>query len=674
MTAMLKISRRALNSSAPGTRRPATAIALLACATACLAMATSAAAKSETYTATYSATASIPVPPASDFHGNGGGDGWAVALSETAVYNVFHHQATIQVACHYQANAEPCFSPETITETGTGANFATSGQPGLHLDQHTGKLYLYATRTSDGTAGVVCIDTTLAPTNPDPFCGFTALTPVGEAPLVSFGISGASDPVLIGNRWYAYSFVSGVGQSGAKNALMCFDVSTDEACAGQPYIVGFGAGNVEDEGFPSPSIAAIGSKVIIPLDIEGTDRLACFDDTTQSSCGGSWPVTLPSVNYASDNGAPFPLLDATGKLTGLCLPTGTDQCFNLEGEAAATPAGMSSVIEASSPWNGPALVLGPRVYVPNGNYGGAVGDVECFDYSKDEGCEHFPKTFPSGEFAYLYTVNPDPQRPTCIWVNSDADGGTLPVQIESFDAYTGEACGEGTIRVLASQFVVPQPQCTPANYVSLRVLQPARSSYTSGSIGFDDGDGNPILGLPEVPLDETGTASLSGLELNTPTGLPQFLFTINGETGKVGTVEATLTWEGDYDASCVGEGTTVSKAPEPKPTPSPPIPATGTLPSKAAGPKACTSKRDFKIHIQHVKQLGLVSAVVKVDGKNRKTLKGKSLSTAVNLVGLPQGTFTVEIVAHRRNGRTLKGKRVYHTCVSRLPGHAYLPL
>ena len=116
-------------------------------------------------------------------------------------------------------------------------------------------------------------------------------------------------------------------------------------------------------------------------------------------------------------------------------------------------------------------------------------DVECFDYSTERGCANFPKTF--SELDYLYTVNPDPQRPTCIWVNSDNGAH----QIQNFDAYTGEACGRGTIRVLASQFVVPSPQCTPASYVSLQVLQPARAPYTSGSIAFDDGDGNPIPGL-----------------------------------------------------------------------------------------------------------------------------------------------------------------------------------
>ncbi len=530
----------------------AAAVAAFLCLFVLSAMAASARAE----VATYSATQTIPVPPASKFAGSGGGDGWAVAFSDTAIYNIFHHQQTLQVACHLQSNAEPCFSPETIKDT-EGHDFATSGQPGLYLNRHNGKLYAYATRASDGTAGVVCIDTTIAPSNPDPFCGFTALTPAGQGPLVPAGISGTSAPELVGSRYYSFNYVDGSGQSGAKNELMCFDVETGAACPGQPYAVAIGAGEVSDSGFPSPATAALAgtSKIIIPLNIDGTNRLACFDDATQSTCAGSWPVALTGISYAAENGAPFPLLDASGTTTGVCIPTGVDQCFGLGGEAASTPAGMSSVIEASSPWNGPAFVLGPRVYVPNGNYGGDIGDVQCYDYATGAGCPNFPKKFTGLD--YLYTVNQDPQRPTCIWVNSDSGEH----QIQDFDAYTGEECGTGTIRALASQFVVAAPQCEPASYVSLQVLKPARSVYSTGSIAFDDGDGIAIPGLVEAMLDETGTASLAGLSLNTPTGLPQFLFTLNDAIGAIGSVEVKLTWTADYDINCIGEHTTATTAP-----------------------------------------------------------------------------------------------------------------
>jgi len=115
--------------------------------------------------------------------------------------------------------------------------------------------------------------------------------------------------------------------------------------------------------------------------------------------------------------------------------------------------------------------------------------------------------------------------------------------------------------VLASQFVVPQEKCTPNSYNSLQILSPARASYASGSVEFDDGDGNPIAGLPARSLDATGTASLSGLELNTPTGLPQFLITLIGETGAVGAVEVELSWTATFEPGCVGQGTKVTPTP-----------------------------------------------------------------------------------------------------------------
>jgi hypothetical protein len=105
-----------------------------------------------------------------------------------------------------------------------------------------------------------------------------------------------------------------------------------------------------------------------------------------------------------------------------------------------------------------------------------------------------------------------------------------------------------------------------------------------------------------------------------------------------------------------------------------PTPAAGVLPFKAVSPKLCSSLRRLTIHIQNVKQFGIVSAVIEIDGHHKRTLRGKHLSAPINLVGLPLGTYTVEIVAHLRDGRTLHGKRVYHTCVPKKPGHAYLPL
>jgi hypothetical protein len=95
---------------------------------------------------------------------------------------------------------------------------------------------------------------------------------------------------------------------------------------------------------------------------------------------------------------------------------------------------------------------------------------------------------------------------------------------------------------------------------------------------------------------------------------------------------------------------------------------------KITSPLQCASKRKFTIHIQNVKQFGIVSAVVTIDGKHKRTLTGDELKTAINLHGYPKGTFTVEIVAHTASGQTLRGKRVYHTCHLPLPGQRRLRL
>ncbi len=501
-------------------------------------------------TVTYTNTQTFPVPPASSYAGSGGGDGWGLAFSATQVFNVFHHDSSLTVACHEQADASPCYPPETITDPASGAGFTAGGHAGLWMDAGTGKLYVFTTRT-DATAGVVCIDTTQAATNTNPFCGFTPLTAVGAADL-SPGYSSLSDTMKVGPRLYAFNYADNHAvPDGDFNTLLCFDTTTHAACAGQPYTVDLGSGILSSYTAPGPGVAAIGGKVIVTGQLGGTTAAAgCFDPATGGTCGGSWPVTSVPVSYPGSDGAPFPLLSATGALSGFCLPTGTDECWDMSGAAVPTPAGMSGVIGGTSPYNGQAVVLGPRVYVPNGNN----DEVDCFDFATGASCTQFPHSVAALGGGYMYTVTADPARPTCIWVNSDSGSG----QIQNFDAYTGGACGQGPIRVLASSFVVDTQLCQPASYTSLQITSPARNTYTSGTVDFEDADANPIPGLPTVSLDSTGTASLSGLNLTTAYSLPQFLITLTGASSTPASVTATLTWTGTDDASCVKPGTTTT--------------------------------------------------------------------------------------------------------------------
>jgi hypothetical protein len=169
---------------------------------------------------TYSSTITIGAPPPSNFAGSGGGDGWAVALSSSQVFNVFHHAPQLQVACHEQSNAAPCWSSPKIITDAQGHNFSTSIGPGLYLDQSTGKLYVFVVRTSDSTAGVACIDTTkpAGDTGAQLFCGFTPLSAIGGADANAPAVS-VSAPVQVGTDWYSYNEL--VGSSTDK--LLCFE-------------------------------------------------------------------------------------------------------------------------------------------------------------------------------------------------------------------------------------------------------------------------------------------------------------------------------------------------------------------------------------------------------------------------------------------------------------------
>jgi hypothetical protein len=497
-------------------------------------------------TVVYSAQLNIPAPPASNFAGSAGGDGWALAMTPTAVYNVFHHQSTLQVACHIQADASSCWSPETITD-GSGNNFATAGMPGLWIDQATGHLFVFATRVNDHTGGVVCIDTTAAATNPNPFCGFTALSGIGESPTNGGSWSQLTDPVVVGTNWYAFNYVPGT-PTGTEDQLLCFSLTTLAACASQPYAVGLGNSVTVVELSPSPGIAAFGTQIVIPMNLASSQELACIDTTNESACTGSWPVDTTTLVYPSgSNGSPFPMLDSSGGTTGFCLPMANDPCFGLDGSTVATPSGMTSAVLPNNPWDGPAVTIGSRAYVVDGN----DDFMDCWDYSTGASCANFPKALVNS--GYTYTVNTDPQRPTCLWTN--ADGGSA--QIQNFDAYTGGACGQGPVRVLAASIVAPSNECIPANYTDLQVTVPARSQYTSGSVQFEDFNGNPIPSIPIQPLDGTGSVNLTPLNLATASPLPQFLITLNG-AGSPPEVDVKLTWIGQYSAACTSGGQHVS--------------------------------------------------------------------------------------------------------------------
>ena len=71
----------------------------------------------------------------------------------------------------------------------------------------------------------------------------------------------------------------------------------------------------------------------------------------------------------------------------------------------------------------------------------------------------------------------------------------------------------------------------------------------------------------------------------------------------------------------------------------------------------------FRIRIRVPKGKKAVSAVVRVNGKKVKVVRGKRLRAAVRLRGLPKGRFSVRITVRLANGKRITGVRRYHTCI-----------
>lgn len=512
---------------------------------------TSLAPPAQAVTKVYTATKTIPVPPSSAYAGGGGGDGWDLSMTPRAVYNVFHHQGSLRVACHLQSTAQPCapsVGPRTITDV-EGAGFGTGNHSGTHLDPATGRLFVYASSRGDGSGGVVCVDTTLADDVPNPFCGYDRLTAEGD----DLGEYELSAPIRVGTRWFAVDYTQGTTTTAR---ILCFDLQTQNACAGQPFSLP-GLDGLDYPGFP-PIPTAVGGRLMVPYRLgAGGAALGCFDPSTLTTCAGAWPSTIDG-GHINQNGSLIPVLTAAGGTEGVCPPNGAAaDCRTMQGAPLTPPPGLLTTIVGTSPYNGQPVTIGDRVYMANGN----VDQVQCFDYGSGTSCPNFPRSTnlgAQGSAGYIYTVNPDPQRPECLWVNADYGSA----QIQNFDAFTAGACGSGALRVLASSIVQSAPECVPDVYTRLAVLAPARDGYASGTVGFLDSDGQAIEGVEDRVIGPDGAVDLSDLNLTSESGLPQFLISLQqtGETD-LSAVTLELTWTGDADADCTPT-TTVSVDPQ----------------------------------------------------------------------------------------------------------------
>jgi hypothetical protein len=79
--------------------------------------------------------------------------------------------------------------------------------------------------------------------------------------------------------------------------------------------------------------------------------------------------------------------------------------------------------------------------------------------------------------------------------------------------------------------------------------------------------------------------------------------------------------------------------------------------------KGCVSKRKFPIHPNGPKGVKLVSFEEFINGTLVKSGRLSNRQTSVDLVGLPKGTFEVELTSKSSKGDTYEDTRTFHTCV-----------
>lgn len=196
----------------------------------------------------------------------------------------------------------------------------------------------------------------------------------------------------------------------------------------------------------------------------------------------------------------------------------------------------------------------------------------------------------------------------------------------------------------------------------------------SGPVPYPGDSGN-ICSDPKLTVTAGGgvdqTAASPTLDAGTDSLVPDDLSKDYAGDGRILDADGANGARVDMGAD---EYVTPTPTPEPGPTPtqpSAPAPAGAVLGTQQ---RSCASKRSFRIRIRVPHGKKALSAVVRVNGKRVKVVRGKRLRAPVRLRGLPKGTFKVKITLRLRGGKRLSGTRTYHTCRPHLPGNGPPPV
>ncbi len=362
---------------------------------------------------------------------------------------------------------------------------------------------------------------------------------------------------------------------------------------------------------------------------------------------GTWSVTLPGV---SDGSHRFSALatDAAGNTSGLSA----DVAVDVDGTAPAAPT-----LEAATQADGTVVLTGraePGSTVAVIEDGATVDSVT----AGDDGA--FETTLAASPGRHVYTATSTDACHTgaasaAVTVGSDPGADTVG------DVGTGAGDGNGTTLPTGTTPDAPAVDGgASAGTTGTGTTAPAGSDAAAGTALGEAFPGS--IDMAGGVLRSTACAARPFKAYVRMKGVRDVRFMLDGRTVKVVRRADAL---GQYVATVDPSGLSAGSHK-----------LTARVTFRRAGRKAktldlrfrrcdqCLSRRSFPIRVKNLRGgERAVSAVIYVNGRRAKVVRGSRLRSRVVLSNLPKGTYTVRIVARTNRGRTSTEVRRYRTCV-----------
>ena len=253
------------------------------------------------------------------------------------------------------------------------------------------------------------------------FCGFTALSAAGDAPMRLRQRSTA--PVLVGHYWYSFNAVPAPRRvAPAPRTRCCVSTSQRELPApdGHSYPVALN-GHDQRRVRRSTADRFSGFRCLRAAPGHGGGRRRSMSLAASTpprcACTGAWPNTLAGVA-----GSPFPMLTGPGLRRASASRSPATPALVRRATRSPTPRSLTNAIgpNRAAP-TGPLWSSGPglRRELTRGRTPSTAQLRHRYNLRR------LPEAIAQSRRS-LYTVNLDPYRPTCIWVELGPWAGADP--------------------------------------------------------------------------------------------------------------------------------------------------------------------------------------------------------------------------------------------------------